>query len=138
MDSPLTVALLTLIAAATVAQVVFVAVLLARAKEVAVRLTAVERELRPQLARFGQVVENVADLTEGAARRLPEIESAVRDTVGKVRWASGILETLALSPLKPLTGGLALWRAVKRGADVYRQSGGTRDQPRPLIGPGPP
>ncbi len=136
MDSPLTVVLLTLIAAATVAQVVFMAVLLARAKEVAVRLTAVERELRPRLARLGEVIENVADLTEGAARSLPEIESAVRDTVGKVRWASGLVETLALAPLKPLTSGLALWRAVKRGADVYR-SRGTRAEPRPLIGTGP-
>jgi hypothetical protein len=127
MDSTTTVVLLTLIAAATVAQAVLVAVLLARAKEVAVRLTAVERELRPQIARFGEVIENVADLTEGAARRLPEIESAVRDTVGKVRFASDLVETLALAPLKPLTRGLALWRAVKRGADTYRQNRGARD-----------
>jgi hypothetical protein len=81
-DSPLTVVLLSLIASATVAQAVLVAVLLVRAKELAVRLTAVERELRPRLARFGEVIVNVADLTDGAARRLPEIESAVRDTVG--------------------------------------------------------
>jgi hypothetical protein len=136
-DSPLTVVLLSLIASATVAQAVLVAVLLVRAKELAVRLTAVERELRPRLARFGEVIENVADLTDGAARHLPEIESVVRDTVGKVRWASGLLETLAFSPLKPLSSSLALWRAVKRGAEVYRQNRRTRDQPRPLIGTGP-
>lgn len=128
MDSPLTVVLLALIASATVAQAVLVAVLLVRAKEVAARLTAVERELRPRLARFGDAIENVAELTDAAARRLPEIESAVRDTVGKVRRANDLVETLALAPLRPLTRGLALWRAVKRGADVYRQNGGTRER----------
>ena len=128
MDSPLTMVLLALIASATVAQAVLVAVLLARAKEVALRLSTVERELRPRLARAGEVFENVAELTDVAARRLPEIESAVRDTVGKVRRAGDVVETLALAPLKPLTRGLALWRAVKRGADVYRQNGGTRER----------
>ena len=128
MDSPLTMVLLALIASATVAQAVLVAVLLARAKEVALRLSTVERELRPRLARAGEVFENVAELTDVAARRLPEIESAVRDTVGKVRWASDLVGTVALAPLKPLTRGLALWRAVKRGADVYRQNGGTRER----------
>jgi hypothetical protein len=119
-DSPLTVLLLTLIAAATVAQAILMAVLLARGKQVAVRLEAVERELRPHLARVGEVIDNVADLTDGAARNLPEIESAVRDTVGKVRWAGDLVGTLALVPLGPLNRGLALWRAIKRGADIYR------------------
>ena len=122
MDSPLTVLLLTLIAAATVAQAILVAVLLARAREVAVRLEAVERELRPHLARVADVIENVADLSEGAARRLPEIESAIRDTVGRVRWAGDLVGTLALAPLRPLNRGLALWRALKLGADTYRRS----------------
>jgi hypothetical protein len=122
MDSPLTVLLLTLIAAATIAQAILAAVLLARGKEVVVRLAAVERELRPHLARVGDVIENVADLTEAAARRLPEIESAVSDTVGKVRWAGDLVETLALAPLRPLTRGLALWRALRRGREMYRLS----------------
>jgi hypothetical protein len=118
----MSVVLLSLIAAATIAQAVLVAVLLARGREAVVRLEAIERELRPHLARMGDVIENVADLTEGAARTLPEIESAVRDTVGKVRWAGDIFGTLALAPLQPLSRGLALWRALKRGADIYRRS----------------
>jgi hypothetical protein len=116
------IVLLTLIAAATIAQAFLVAVLLAKGKEAAVRLEAIERELRPHLARVGDVIENVADLTEGAARRLPEIESAVHDTVGKVRWAGDLVESFAFAPLRPLTRGLALWRALKRGADIYRRS----------------
>jgi hypothetical protein len=127
METPLTILLLSLIAAATVAQAIFVAVLLARSKEIAVRLEGVERELRPHLARVGDVIENVAELTEGAARRLPEIESAVHHAVGKVRWAGDLVETLALAPLRPLTRGLALWRAVKRGADIYRRNRPPRD-----------
>jgi hypothetical protein len=122
MDSPLTVVLLTLIATATVAQAILMAVVLARGRAAMVRLEAMERELRPHLARAGDVLENVADLTEGAARTLPEIESAVRDTVGKVRWAGDMFGTLALAPLQPLNRGLALWRALKRGADMYRRS----------------
>jgi hypothetical protein len=122
MDSPLTVVLLTLIATATIAQAILVGVLLARGRETVVRLEAIERELRPHLTRVGEVIENVADLTEGAARNLPEIESAVRDTVGKVRWAGDLFGTLALAPLQPLNRGLALWRALKRGADIYRRS----------------
>jgi hypothetical protein len=120
------VVLLTLIAAASVTQAILIAVLLARGREVTVRLLALERELRPHLTRVGGVIENVAELTEGAARRLPEIESAVHDTVGKVRWASDLVDTLALAPLRPLTRGLALWRAVRRGADAYRRSRPTR------------
>jgi C4-dicarboxylate-specific signal transduction histidine kinase len=120
MDSPLTLVLLTLIAAATVAQAVLLAVLSTRAKEVVVRLEAVEREVRPHLARAGDVIESVADLTEAAARSLPEIESAVRQTAGKVRWAGDLVETLAFAPLRPLARGLALWRAWKRGAETYR------------------
>ena len=122
MDSPLTVVLLTLIATATVAQAILMAVVLARGREAMVRLAAIERELRPHLSRAGEVLENVADLTEGAARTLPEIESAVRDTMGKVRWAGDMFGTLALAPLQPLNRGLALWRALKRGADMYRRS----------------
>jgi hypothetical protein len=130
-DSPLTVLLLTLIATATLAQAILVAVLVTRSRQALVRLEAVERELRPHLARMGEVIENVADLTEGAARNLPEIESAVRDTMGKVRWAGDLVGALAAVPLRPLTRGLALWRAVKRGADNYRLSGGPRDLDRP-------
>jgi hypothetical protein len=122
MDSPLTIVLLTLIATATVSQAILMAVVLARGREAMVRLEAIERELRPHLARAGDVLESVADLTEGAARTLPEIESAVRDTVGKVRWAGDMFGTLALAPLQPLHRGLALWRALKRGADMYRRS----------------
>jgi hypothetical protein len=120
MDSPVTLVLLTLIATATVTQALLVALLLAKGKETATRLEAIEKELRPHLARMGDVIENVADLTEGAARRLPEIESVVHDTVGKVRLAGDLVGSLALAPLRPFARGFALWRAFRRGADIYR------------------
>ena len=125
MDSPVTIVLLTVIAIAAVAQAIFAAVLLARARDAGFRLEALDRELRPHLARMGGVIDDVTDLTEGAARRLPEIESAVRDTFGKVRWAGELVGVLAWAPLRPLTRGLAVWRALKRGADVYRRGPAT-------------
>jgi ABC-type transporter Mla subunit MlaD len=131
MDSPVAIVLLSLIATATVAQAILVAVLLARGRETVARLEAIERDLRPHLARMGDVIENVAELAEGAARRLPEIESVVHDTVGKVRWAGDVASTLAWAPLLPLARGLALWRAVKRGAALYRRSREPRALPNP-------
>lgn len=46
-----------------------------------------------------------------------------------MRGASDLVETLAMAPLRPLTRGLALWRAVRRGADIYRENRGTRHLP---------
>jgi C4-dicarboxylate-specific signal transduction histidine kinase len=119
-ESPLIVALLTLIAIAATAQAVCLIVLLRQGRRVAIRLEEVESELRPRLARASQVVEDVAELTQGAARQLPEIESAVRHAATGVRRAGDLVD-LAVLPFRPIARAVAVWHGLSYGVGVYRR-----------------
>jgi len=126
MDSAWALVLLGLIAAASVVQATFLIALAMESRRFAARLDGVERDVRPHLERMGDVIENVAQLTAGAARRLPQIESTVEDTLHKLRRTTDLVETLALKPLQPVAKALALWRGLRRGAEVYRAIGAGR------------
>ncbi len=121
MESPVTIALLTLIAVAAILQAVCLVLLLVNGRRLALRLEEVERELRPHLARAGLVVEEVAELAAGASRQLPAIESAVRHAATGARRAGDLVELLAALPFRPLARALAVWRGVRYGVGVYRQ-----------------
>ena len=117
----MTIALLTVIAVAATLQTVCLVLLLVNGRRLALRLEEVERELRPRLARAGDVVEEVAELAAGAARQLPEIESAVRHAATGVRRAGDLADLLRALPFRPLARALAVWRGVRFGVGVYRQ-----------------
>jgi len=121
MESPIALVLLGLIAAATILQSLLLVGLAVKSQHLAARLGALEKDLMPRLDRLGVAIENVTQVTDGVLRHLPEVESAVEDTLQKVRRTTGIVETLVLKPLAPLASALALWRGLKRGTIVYRQ-----------------
>ena len=122
MSSPATLALLTVIALAAAFQAVCLVLLLVNGRRLARRLEDVEQELRPRLARAGEIVEDVALLTDSAARQLPELESAVRSAATGVRRAASVVDLLTVGSFRPLGQALALWRGLRYGAGVYRRS----------------
>ena len=88
------------------------------------RLDDAERELsslRPRLERLGQVIDNVADLTDEAALRLPRLATALESTLGQVAGIARFGAMFLLKPLRPLGTALALWQGLKSGASAYRQ-----------------
>jgi hypothetical protein len=118
----LTIALLTVIALAATLQAVCLVLLLRSGRRLARRLEEVEQELRPRLVRAGEIVEDVALLTDSAARQLPELESAVRQAATGVRRAASVVDLLTVGSFRPLGRALALWRGLRYGAGVYRRS----------------
>jgi hypothetical protein len=123
MDSPLSLVLLTSIAVASIVQAVALTTLLARGRRLGARLDDLERSLRPHFERAGHLVDDVADLAEGAARHMPQLESVVDDTLRKFRRTTDLVEEVALRPLRPLVRALAVWRGIRHGLGVYRALG---------------
>lgn len=122
MESPVALVFLGLIAAATIVQATLLLSLVNKGRELAGRIEAIERDLRPRLQRVGDVVDNVGQLAEGVLRRLPEVESTLDDAMRKVRRTTGMVETLVVKPLLPLATAVALWRGFRTGASFYRAS----------------
>lgn len=126
MESSYGLALLSLIALATVTEAAVLVALLAKGRRLALRVDRVVRDLEPHLARAADLVEDAALVAEGAARRMPQIETAVDDALRTLRHTTEVVEQVALRPLKPLAKGLALWRGLRRGIGVYRAIGAGR------------
>lgn len=104
------------------------------------RLDDAERELstlRPRLERLGQVIDNVADLTDEAALRLPRLAVALESTLGQVAGVARFGAMFLLKPLRPLGTALALWQGLKSGASAYRQLRGVPTAGAPGSSPRP-
>jgi hypothetical protein len=126
-ESSYGLALLSLIALATVTQAAVLLVLVAQGRRLALRVDRAMRDLEPHLARAADLVEDAAQVAEGAARRMPQIETAVDDALRTLRHTTEVVQHVALRPLKPLAKGLALWRGVRRGIGAYRAIGSGRE-----------
>jgi ABC-type transporter Mla subunit MlaD len=122
-ESPYSLVLLSLIALATVTQAAVLLALLAEGRRLTLRVDQAVRRLEPHLRRAADLVEDAAQVAEGAARRLPQIETAVDDALRTLRHTTDLVEQVALRPLRPLARGLALWRGLRRGIGVYRAIG---------------
>jgi hypothetical protein len=125
-ESPYSLALLSVIALAALTQAVVLLVLVAQGRRLALRVDQAVRGMEPHLARAADLVEDAAQVAEGAARRMPQIEAAVDDALRTLRHTTEVVEQVALRPLKPLAKGLALWRGLRRGIGVYREIGAGR------------
>ncbi len=62
------------------------------------RADALERELRPQLARLGQVAEGIAQLSDRAQRQFSDVESAIGDATDRVRRTGDVVERVVRQP----------------------------------------
>jgi hypothetical protein len=122
MDSPAALILLGLIAAAAFAQAALLLSLVLKGQALAVRIEALEQELRPRLQQMGEVVDDVGEITRTALRHLPEVEHTLDDTMRRVRRTTGMVESLVAVPLKPLAAAAAIWKGIRTGASFYRAS----------------
>ncbi len=93
---------LGVIAAASLVQaVVLVGVLMGAyrlARVTSDRVDALERELRPQLTRLGQVAEGLAHLSDRAQRQFTDVESAIGDATDRVRRTGDVVERVVRQP----------------------------------------
>ena len=119
MDSPATFVVLVVIAVASALQAAAMLVLLVNARKLTVRLAELDAQVRPHLARLADVADEAAEITSAVARELPSVIATFESARTTVRRAGDLVGTVA-RPLRPLTRGMALWRAFKRGATIYK------------------
>lgn len=70
------------------------AMLLKTARSIADWQVRFEENIRPQLERMDQVTRNLEEITDAAARQIPEIEAAVAETTERLRHAGAPLARL--------------------------------------------
>jgi hypothetical protein len=93
-------------------------------RRIEARVKSAEAELvalRPRLERMGDVIDNVAEWTEGAATYIPRIAADIEETMDHVRGAARLGAMVLLKPLRPLGAALALWKGVRRGLTELRE-----------------
>lgn len=73
----------------------------------------VQEELRPHLERAAEIGTHVEQVTEAAARQLPELELTVQETARRVRHAGEAAERLFVRPLAAGALALAVFRAFR-------------------------
>jgi hypothetical protein len=118
-DSSANFIVLVVIAVACSLQAAAMLVLLLEARRLAVRLDELDAKVRPHLAKLADVADEAAEITSVVARELPGVIATFESAQITVRKARDLMGTVA-RPLAPLARGVALWRAFKRGATIYR------------------
>jgi hypothetical protein len=118
-DSPANFVVLVVIAVACSLQAAAMLVLLLEARKLALRLAELDAEVRPHLAKLADVADEAAEITSAVARELPAVIATFESAQTTVRKARDLMGTVT-RPLAPLARGIALWRAFKRGATIYR------------------
>jgi methyl-accepting chemotaxis protein len=94
--------LLGVIAAASLVQaIVLVALLVAGARlarSTRERIDKLEQELRPQIARLGQVADGIAVMSDRAQRQFADVESAIGHATDRVRRTGEVMERVVRRP----------------------------------------
>ena len=128
----LLIAILAVVAIGMCAQAVALVAAVRALRRLESRLDGAERELsalRPRLERLGQVIDHVADWTEGAAVQLPRLAATIEDALDQMRGLARLGAMFLVTPLRPLGTALALWQGLKSGASAYRQLRAARVSP---------
>jgi methyl-accepting chemotaxis protein len=90
------IALAALVQAAALIAVLVGGVRVARTTRA--RLDALERELRPQLVRLGQVADGLASMSDRAQRQFAEVESVIGDASDRMRRTGEVVERVVRRP----------------------------------------
>lgn len=75
-----------------------------------------QAELAPHLERAAEITSRLHELSEAAARQVPELESTVRDAARRVRNAGEVAEKTLVRPLAAAAMLFAVYRAFRRVA----------------------
>jgi hypothetical protein len=122
------VVFLGIIAFAALVQASFLIGLAVTGRRLVQRLDALQarldQELVPALQNLERVSRNVAEVSDLVTLQARRIDLMLVDTIEKVEDTTALLQRLVLRPLRPLSYGFALFRAVRRGIDVYRRLSG--------------
>lgn len=117
------VVFLGIIAVAALVQASFLIGLATTGRRLAHRLDALQarldQELVPALQSLERFTRNAAEISDLATLQARRVDLMLVDTIEKVEDTTALLQRLVLRPLRPLSYGLALLRAVRRGIDVY-------------------
>jgi len=99
---PIGYVFLGVIAAAALLQAAILVAVLVGARRLArvtsARVDALERELRPHLARVGEVADGIARLSDRAQRQFTDVESAIGDATDRVRRTGDVVERAVRQP----------------------------------------
>jgi hypothetical protein len=74
--------------------------------------------LAPHLARADEITSTIHQISEAAARQVPELELTVRDTARRVRNAGEAAEKALVRPLAAAAILFAVYRVYRRVADA--------------------
>lgn len=91
-----------------------------RIEERALKAEAALRELQPRLARVGRALDTLADWTEQAAEKAPQLARELGKTVERAKQAARLSALMLVKPLRPLGALAAVWKGVSTGLRRYR------------------
>jgi len=122
------VVFLGIIAVSTLVQAGFVIGLAVLGGRLAHRLDALQekldKELGPALQNLERVSRNAAEISDLATLQARRIDLLLVDTIEKVEDATSTMQRLVARPLRPISHGLAIFRAVRKGLEVFSRLGG--------------
>jgi len=122
------VVFLGIIAASAVVQAGFVIGLAVLGGRLARRLDVLQekldKELGPALQNLERVSRNAAEISDLATLQARRIDLLLVDTIEKVEDATSTVQRLVARPLRPVSHGLAIFRAVRKGFEVFSRLGG--------------
>jgi hypothetical protein len=75
-----------------------------------------QAELAPHLERAAGITSRLHQISEAAARQVPELELTVQDTARRVRNAGEVAEKMLVRPLAAAAMLFAVYRAYRRVA----------------------
>jgi hypothetical protein len=107
---------LVLLTLSSIAQTFFLIGAAREGRKLGARLETLESEMRPHVERFVRVTANLEELSENAGRQLARVDDFVRGSAD-VASATGQVLGRVLRP----TRTIALFRALRRGLEIYRQ-----------------
>lgn len=116
---------LGIIALATLAQSMFLIVLVLEGRRLSARVDELsrrlEKDLRPSLESLARISRNLAEISDLGVVEARRIDEVLADTLDKVQQGTDALRNLVVRPLGPLADVLAFVKGVRRGIEVYNQ-----------------
>lgn len=118
-------AVLGVVALASLAQTLLLVVLALESRRTATRVgelcDRIEKDLRPSLDSLARLSRNLVEMSDLGVVQARRIDEVLADTLDKVEQTTETIRKLVLRPLGPLADAAAFFKGVKRGLEVYHQ-----------------
>lgn len=89
-------------------------------------LTAVQRDVRPLIAKAGEIADEASKTTRLATAQVEKVDKLVTDLTRRVDETSALVQQAIVTPARE---GIAIVAAIKAGLSAFRGLGGFRGRP---------